>query len=102
MCLAFIGDGWTVWLRDCCNPNAGYQQVSALDVIDEEDEEELASAEASPQAHPTKGEGALPSAALANGVAAALASGDPPGEQQQQRQQQQQPLHSPVAAKPAR
>ena len=113
VCLAFIGDGWMSWLLASCTPNAGYQQVSALEAIDEEDEEDvLTSGEPSPQVVATKGEADpfadLPSANLANGVAAALANGNgngngKGGEQQQQQQQQQngKPMHSPVSAQPA-
>ena len=107
VCLAFIGDGWMSWLLASCTPNAGYQQVSALEAIDEEDEEDvLTSGEPSPQVAATKGEADpfvdLPSANLANGVAAALANGNGNGKGGEQQQQQNgKPMHSPVSAQPA-
>ena len=43
LCLAAIGEGWLHWMREVfCHPAAGYRQVGQLDVIEEEDEAELA------------------------------------------------------------
>ena len=96
VCLAFIGDGWIAWMREFfCYQTSGYQQVSALEAIDEEDEEELsASAEGSPLARPSQGDEHAPTAALASGVAIALSKAD--------AQQAADTTHSPVMAQPAR
>lgn len=78
-----------------CYQSSGYQQVSALEAIDEEDEEELsASAQGSPVARASEGNEHAPTAALASGVAVALSKAD--------AQRETEATHSPVVAQPAR
>ena len=74
ICLAFIGEGCLNWMRELfCHTAAGYKQVTTLDSIAEEDEDELEmeaySPASSPKRSPAHGAKALPAVKDANGHA---------------------------------